>query len=258
MSALLQSQLQEGILHLQLQRPDAYNALSLELMDTLLNTLQQQMDNPDLRVVVISGSGRGFCAGHDLRQLTAQDEPAYHQQTFNRCAELMQAIVNFPLPVIASVHGVATAAGCQLVASCDLAICADSARFATPGVNIGLFCSTPMVALSRSLQSKHAMELLLTGELIDAERAAMMGLVNWVVAEAELASATQAKAALIAGKSRATLQLGKAAYRRQQALPLAQAYQLCSQTMVENLQLADAKEGIDAFLHKRPPQWQHR
>ncbi|PSL13181.1 enoyl-CoA hydratase/carnithine racemase [Marinobacterium halophilum] len=248
----------EGVATLTLSRPDAYNSLSLELMQALHSELDAIADDTNVRCVVIRGAGKGFCAGHDLKQMLGEGEEAYYRCTFETCSQLMQRIVSLPVPVIAQVHGVATAAGCQLVASADLAIAADTARFATPGVNIGLFCSTPMVALSRAVQPKHAMELLLTGDLINAQRACDMGLINQQVPAAELEQAVATLAAKIASKSRHTLQIGKQAFYRQRELPLAEAYAVCSEVMVDNMQTPDAQEGIDAFIGKRTPHWQHR
>ncbi|GAA0687550.1 enoyl-CoA hydratase [Marinobacterium maritimum] len=256
--SLLQRQDHEGVATLTLSRPDAYNSLSLELMQALHAELDSIADDLAVRCVVIRGAGKGFCAGHDLKQMLGEGEESYYRCTFETCSGLMQRIVNLPVPVIAQVHGVATAAGCQLVASADLAVAADNARFATPGVNIGLFCSTPMVALSRAVQPKHAMELLLTGELIDAQRAFDMGLINQQVPEAELDSAVATLAAKIASKSRKTLQIGKQAFYRQRELPLAEAYAHCSEVMVGNMLTDDAQEGIDAFINKRKPEWTHR
>lgn len=249
---------QDGVCTLTLNRPNAYNALSIEAMDALADKLTQIAVDDSVRVVMIRGQGRGFCAGHDLKQIMASPEEEFHSLTFTRCSELMQQIVNLPVPVIAEVTGIATAAGCQLVASCDLAVAADNSRFATPGVNIGLFCSTPMVALSRTVAPKHALEMLYLGEMIDARHAEQMGLVNWVVPREELAAFTMDKARKIAAKSRATLTLGKRAYHAQKELPLAEAYAHCSKVMVENLQLEDAREGIEAFVEKRKPEWKHR
>lgn len=256
--SLLERQDHEGVATLTLSRPDAYNSLSMELMQALHAELDKIADDLSVRCVIIKGSGRGFCAGHDLKQMLGEGEEEYYRCTFNTCAELMQRIVHLPIPVIAQVHGVATAAGCQLVATADLAVAADNARFATPGVNIGLFCSTPMVALSRALAPKHAMELLLTGELISADRAYEIGLVNRLAPEAELDQVTADLAARIASKSRRTLQIGKQAFQRQRELPLADAYAVCSEVMVENMLTADAQEGIDAFINKRRPEWTHR
>ncbi len=256
--SLLARQDHEGVATLTLSRPDAYNSLSLELMQALHAELDTIADDLSVRCVVIRGAGKGFCAGHDLKQMLGEGEEAYYRCTFETCSKLMQRIVSLPVPVIAQVHGVATAAGCQLVASADLAVAADNARFATPGVNIGLFCSTPMVALSRAVQPKHAMELLLTGELINAQRAFDMGLINQQVPETELDAAVATLATKIASKSRKTLQIGKQAFYRQRELPLADAYEFCSEVMVGNMLTDDAQEGIDAFIHKRKPEWSHR
>ncbi|RDE24881.1 enoyl-CoA hydratase [Motiliproteus coralliicola] len=252
---LVSLKVEQGVAWITMERGQAYNALSDELMDQLTHQLQRLAQQPQAKVVVIRGAGRGFCAGHDLKQLTQDQDKQRQQRTFERCATLMQTLVNLPQPVIAQVHGIATAAGCQLVASCDLAVAEDSARFATPGVNIGLFCSTPMVALTRSLAPKHAMEMLLTGEMIDAERAHQIGLINRVV-EAEQLQATVAELAQsIAAKSGYCVQTGKQAFYRQLNQPLANAYEDCSQVMSCNLQHQDAIEGIDAFLAKRKPTW---
>jgi enoyl-CoA hydratase/carnithine racemase len=206
-------------------------------------------------VVVIGGAGPAFCAGHDLRELRSRPERAAYRATFELCSRLMTRIVRLPRPVIARVHGVATAAGCQLVASCDLAVAAATARFATPGVNIGLFCSTPMVALSRVVGRKAAMEMLLTGELIDAARAHTLGLVNRVVPDAELDAAVAALAGQIAAKSPLTLAIGKEAFYRQAEMGLDDAYTYVSEVMTRNMLARDAAEGIDAFLDKRAPVW---
>lgn len=256
--SLLERQDQAGVATLTLSRPDAYNSLSLELMQALHAELDSIADDITVRCVVIRGSGKGFCAGHDLKQMLGEGEEEYYRCTFDTCSRLMQRVVSLPVPVIAQVHGVATAAGCQLVASADMAVAADNARFATPGVNIGLFCSTPMVALSRAVQPKHAMELLLTGDLINAQRAFDIGLINQLVPEAELEAAVDTLAAKIASKSRKTLQIGKQAFYRQRELPLSEAYEYCSEVMVGNMLIDDAQEGIDAFINKRKPEWKHR
>lgn len=248
----------DGICTLILNRSDAYNSLSMELMQALIATFDVIAQDESLRVVVLKGSGRGFCSGHDLKQMLAEGEEAYYACTFNTCSELMQRIVNLPIPVIAQVHGVATAAGCQLVASCDLAVAASDARFATPGVNIGLFCSTPMVALTRAVAPKHAMEMLLLGEMLSAQRAYEIGLVNAVVNAQELDSTTSALAGKIASRSRKAVSIGKQAFYRQLDKPLADAYRECSQVMTGNMLTEDAGEGIDAFIAKRKPVWRHR
>ncbi|MBR9867092.1 MAG: enoyl-CoA hydratase [Oceanospirillales bacterium] len=248
----------DGICTLTLNRPEAYNSLSMELMQALISTFDAIAEDNSVRVVVLQGSGRGFCSGHDLKQMLGEGEEAYYQCTFETCSTLMQRIVNLPVPVIAQVHGVATAAGCQLVASCDLAVASDTSRFATPGVNIGLFCSTPMVALSRSVSKKHAMEMLLLGDMISAAKAAEIGLLNWVVPEESLRQKALEVAGKIAASSRKAISIGKQAYVRQIDKPLEEAYIECSRVMTENMLTHDAGEGIDAFIHKRKPEWQHR
>ncbi|HVC60795.1 MAG TPA: enoyl-CoA hydratase [Acetobacteraceae bacterium] len=244
-----------GVAWLTLNRPAARNALSLALMQALDAELAAIAGDAAVNVVVIGGAGPAFCSGHDLRELRAQPGHAAYQAVFALCSRLMQRIVGLPKPVIARVHGVATAAGCQLVASCDLAVAADTARFATPGVNLGLFCSTPMVALSRAVGRKAAMEMLLTGDLVGAARARELGLVNRVVPESGLDAAVAALAGQIAGKSPLTLAIGKAAFYRQAELPLEDAYAYASEVMVRNMLARDAAEGIDAFLDKRAPVW---
>jgi enoyl-CoA hydratase/carnithine racemase len=245
----------DGVAWLTLNRPRARNALSMALMQALDAELVAIAEDEAAKVVVIAGAGPGFCSGHDLREMRAEPRRTAYEALFAQCATLMQRIVRLPKPVIARVHGVATAAGCQLVASCDLAVAADTARFATPGVNLGLFCSTPMVALSRNVGRKAAMEMLLTGDLVDAARARELGLVNRVVPETELDAAVADLASRIAGKSPLTLAIGKAAFYRQAELPLAEAYAYASDVMVRNMLARDAQEGIDAFLQKRAPVW---
>jgi enoyl-CoA hydratase/carnithine racemase len=240
---------------LTLNRPGARNALSIALMQTLLSELLAISRDPAVKVVVISGAGAAFCAGHDLRELRARPEHANYQATFELCSRLMTTIVRLSKPVIAAVHGMATAAGCQLVASCDLAVAAETARFATPGVNIGLFCSTPMVALSRAIGRKAAMEMLLTGEPITAASACALGLVNRVVPPAELDAAVSALATTIVAKSPLTLAIGKEAFYRQAEMGLDEAYAYTAAVMTRNMMARDAAEGIDAFLAKRQPVW---
>ena len=245
----------EGVAWLTLNRPAARNALSLGLMTALETALAAIAEDAAVKVVVIAGAGPAFCAGHDLREMRAEPKREAYAALFTQCSRLMTAIVRLPKPVIARVHGVATAAGCQLVASCDLALAAESARFATPGVNIGLFCSTPMVALSRAVPRKMAMEMLLTGELISAARAREIGLVNRVVPEAALDAETTALAAQIAAKSPLTLAIGKEAFYRQVEMELDAAYAYAAETMTRNMLARDAEAGIDAFLGKRQPVW---
>jgi enoyl-CoA hydratase/carnithine racemase len=247
-----------GGLRLTLNRPDARNALSAALMSALLEALSRAATDPLARVVVIAGAGPAFCAGHDLREMRADQRRETYERLFAQCSELMLAIVRLPKPVIAEVHGVATAAGCQLVATCDLAVAAEDARFATPGVNIGLFCSTPMVALTRAIGRKAAMEMLLTGKLIDAETARAIGLVNRVVPREGLRDAVDGLARDIAGKSALTVKIGKEAFYRQAELDLAAAYRYAAEVMTTNMLARDAGEGIDAFLAKRVPIWHDR
>ena len=245
----------EGVATLRLNRPRSYNALSADLMHALHQTLDAIATDESVRVVVVAGAGKGFCAGHDLRELRARPERAAYEALFNACSALMQRIVSLPKPVIARVHGIATAAGCQLVASCDLAVAARSARFAVPGVNIGLFCSTPMVALSRAVGRKAAMEMLLTGDLVDAQTAQRFGLVNRVTEEDSLDAETFALARQIASKSPLTLAIGKEAFYRQAEMDLADAYRYASEVMTRNMLARDAEIGIDALLAKTSPQW---
>jgi enoyl-CoA hydratase/carnithine racemase len=258
-SPVLRAQPAAGVVRLTLNRPRAYNSLSVGLMTALqaeLDAIKAARDS--VKVVIIAANGPGFCAGHDLKEVRANPGRQQYEALFRQCSMLMQSVVALPQPVIAQVHGVASAAGCQLVASCDLAVAADSARFSTPGVNIGLFCSTPMVALSRNMSRKHAMEMLLTGDLLPAARAAEIGLVNRVVPEAGLADAALALAQQIAAKSPLTVKIGKEAFYRQNEMPLAQAYDYASRVMTENMLARDAEEGIDAFIEKRDPKWEGR
>jgi len=248
----------DGIARLTLNRPAQRNALSLELMAALQLHLEAIARDDMVKVVVIAAAGPGFCAGHDLREMRANPSRQHYERTFKACSDLMLSISRLPKPVIARVHGIATAAGCQLVATCDLAVAAETARFATPGINIGLFCSTPMVALSRAVSRKQAMEMLLTGDLVPAERAREAGLVNRVVPEAELDAAVTALARQIAGKSPLILKIGKEAFYRQAELGLQEAYAYASEVMTRNMLAHDAEEGIDAFLEKRPPHWEGR
>lgn len=248
----------DGVATLTLNRPAARNALSLGLMAALTDTLDAIAADPAVRVVVLAGAGPVFCAGHDLKEMRAAPDRDSYATVFGRCSALMQTIVRLPKPVIAKVHGMATAAGCQLVATCDLAVAGTSARFATPGVQIGLFCSTPMVALSRAVGRKAAMEMLLTGDAVPADRAREIGLVNRVVADEALTEETDALARAIAGRSTLTVSIGKEAFYRQAELDLAGAYDYASEVMTRNMLARDAAEGIDAFLAKRPPVWQDR
>ena len=238
-----------------MNRPERRNALSLVHMEELIDCLKAIGQNHEAAVVVLCGNGPAFCAGHDLSEMIGQ-EPSFYRHIFAVCCELMEMIQTIPQPVIAQVHGIATAAGCQLVATCDLAVAAEEARFATPGVKIGLFCSTPMVALSRSVGRKKAMEMLLTGDLIPASEALATGLVNKVVPAAELESATRALAEKIAAASPLVVGVGKQAFYRQLEMPQHQAYDYAMEVMSFNATFADAQEGMCAFLEKRHPHWQ--
>jgi enoyl-CoA hydratase/carnithine racemase len=244
-----------AVARISLNRPQRRNALSLELMQELTAALRAAESTPDVRVIVLAGAGVAFSSGHDLGEMVGRD-PEDYQRLFDVCTELMQTVHDVPQPVVASVHGVATAAGCQLVATCDLAVAAQSARFGTPGVRIGLFCSTPMVPLTRAVGRKRAMQMLLTGELIDAHTACEWGLVNSVVPDSELDAAVAALVARIADASPVTVGLGKRAFYDQIDLPEAGAYQLTQSVMAANARLGDAQEGISAFLEKRPPVWE--
>jgi enoyl-CoA hydratase/carnithine racemase len=250
-----------AVLTLTLNRPEARNALSEGLMAALQSHLDDVAHDNSVRAVIVAANGPAFCAGHDLKEMTPHRQDYdkgrdYFNRLLKHCAWLMQTIVRFPKPVIAQVHGIATAAGCQLVASCDLAVAADDARFATPGVNIGLFCSTPMVALSRNVERKHAMEMLLTGDMVDAARAREIGLINRVVPAAALAAETMKLAQHIASKSRVSIAIGKEAFYHQLEMGLSNAYAFASEAMTRNMLEADAKEGIGAFIEKREPKWQ--
>ncbi len=249
---------EDGIVSLTLNRPAARNALSVALMSEMQAALDAVASDRSARVVVIAGAGPGFCAGHDLREIRANPGRHHYEAVFAQCSRLMSSIVKLPQPVIARVHGIASAAGCQLVASCDLAVAAEEARFVTPGVNIGLFCSTPMVALSRAVGRKQAMEMLLTGELIGAEQARQWGLVNRVVPAAQLDDTVRSLARGIAAKSPLALAIGKEAFYRQAELGLDAAYAYASEVMTRNMLAHDAAEGIDAFLQKRAPRWEGR
>ncbi|MCJ2053758.1 enoyl-CoA hydratase [Methylobacterium sp. J-070] len=246
----------DGVATLTLNRPQARNALSMALMGALQDQLDAIREDPGVRAVVLGGAGPAFCAGHDLKEMRADPSREATEAVFRTCARLMLSIARLPQPVIARVHGIATAAGCQLVATCDLAICADTARFATPGVQIGLFCSTPMVALSRAVPRKAALEMLLVGEPIEAAEALRIGLVNRVVPATELNAAVSALATRIAGKARRVLAIGKEAFGRQIEMGLEEAYGYTAEVMTRNMAMADAREGIDAFLAKRPPRWE--
>lgn len=258
---LLRDRDADHILRLTLNDPDRRNALSEGMLTALEEAFDEAGADPSVRVVVLAANGPAFCAGHDLKELTAgranaDRGRAYFTRVMTQCSGVMQGIVNCPKPVIAEVAGIATAAGCQLVASCDLAVAAETARFSTPGVHIGLFCSTPMVALSRNLGNKHAMEMLLTGEMVPANRAEATGLLNKVVAPDAVRHTTMEMARKIASKSGMTLATGKPAYYAQREMPLADAYAYATRVMVENMLSRDAEEGIGAFIEKRAARWQ--
>jgi enoyl-CoA hydratase/carnithine racemase len=260
MSERLLKSLEGGVMRLTLNDAATRNSLSEAMMADLQAALDQASADRAVRAIVLAALGPAFSSGHNLKEIIAHRADAdkgasYFAQLFSDCARLMLSIVRSPKPVIAEVAGLASAAGCQLVASCDLAIAADTARFCTPGVNIGLFCSTPMVALSRNVMPKHAMEMLLTGDVIDADEAARIGLVNHVVPANALGEAVDALARKIASKSLATVKIGKQAFYRQRDLPLEEAYAYTAKVMTENLLQRDAEEGISAFIAKRPPVW---
>jgi len=246
------------IARLVLNRPERRNALSLDVMIEMLRALDVVAGDETARVLVIEGRGPAFSAGHDLAEMESNRDPAFYEELFATCVRLMTRVHELPQPVIAKVHGVATAAGCQLVAACDLAVAADDARFATPGVNIGLFCSTPMVPVARSIGRKRALEMLFTGEMIDAPTACAWGLVNRVVPADRLDDEVNDLARRIAGASAYVLALGKRAFYAQDELPEDTAYDLAGRAMVENAQADDAHEGMRAFLEKRAPQWRNR
>src|SRR6056297_1647672 len=251
---------ENAVCHLHMNAPERLNALSEEMLEALQTQIESLQTDTSVRVVVISGAGKAFCAGHDLKQMTAGRQAedggkAYFKDLFDRCTSVMTGLQRLPQPVIAQVHGIATAAGCQLVASCDMAVAAEGTRFGVNGVNIGLFCSTPMVALSRNAPRKQVFEMLVTGEFITAARARDIGLVNRVVPAHELEAATHALADHIAGKLGSAVRIGKRAFYDQLPLPLDQAYELTGAVMVENMLDTDTNEGIEAFLEKRSPGW---
>jgi enoyl-CoA hydratase/carnithine racemase len=245
---------------LTLNRPKARNALSLEMIAALTKAITEVSEDKTVHAVILAANGPGFCAGHDLKEMTAHRSDddrgrAFYQETMRACATMMQAIVHSPKPFIAAVNGIATAAGCQLVATCDLAVASADAKFATPGVNIGLFCSTPMIALSRNVSRKHAMEMLLMGDMLPAEDARTYGLVNRVVPPERLIDEATLMAQQIADKSPLTVAIGKEAFYRQLEQPLADAYVYAADVMVKNMLARDAEEGIGAFIEKRAPVW---
>jgi enoyl-CoA hydratase/carnithine racemase len=244
-----------GVVVLTLNRPDAFNALSEDMLSALQAEFDQLAQDHTARVVIIAANGRAFCAGHDLKEMRAEPSTEYYQKLFTTCSELMVSLQKLPQPVIAQVHGTATAAGCQLVAMCDLAVAATSAKFAVSGVTLGLFCSTPAVAISRNMPRKRAMQLLLTGDFIDANAAMSYGLVNEVVEPQDLEQTTLALAKKILSKPSAAVTLGKQLFYKQVETTLDKAYELASQTMACNMMDPEALEGIQAFIDKRPPTW---
>ena len=258
--AILERRGTGAVAHLHMNAPERLNALSDEMITALQAEFDELRETSSVRAIVISGAGKAFCAGHDLKQMTAGRQnadggKAYFKDLFDRCAHMMQSIRTLPQPVIAQVHGIATAAGCQMVASCDLAVAAHGTRFGVNGVNIGLFCSTPMVALSRNIPRKQAFEMLTTGEFIETERAEALGLINRAVDPEQLERETFKMAEKIADKLGAAVKIGKSAFYEQMDMPLAGAYEFTGNVMVENMLYRDTEEGIAAFLEKRPPNW---
>lgn len=252
---VLRQTFQDGVAVLTLNRPRQFNALNGELLEALHAALDAMARDESVRVVILAGEGKAFCAGHDLREMRALPSQRDVEAIFASCSAMMQKLVALPQPVIAAVNGIATAAGCQLVAQCDLAVAAEEARFAVSGVNLGLFCSTPAVALSRNVGRKRAAEMLYTGDFIDAAQAAEWGLVNRVVPAGEVMDAAHALAARVLAKPRAAIALGKALFYRQLERPLAEAYADATCTIAANMDTDFAREGVDAFLEKRPPRW---
>ena len=259
--AILERRDTGSVAHLHMNHPEKLNALSDAMLAELASALAALREDRDIRVVILSGEGKAFCAGHDLKEMQAGRQAedggaAYFGDLFTRCASVMNAIRTLPQPVIARPHGIATAAGCQLVATCDLAIAAEGTRFGVNGVNIGLFCSTPMVALSRNIPRKQAFEMLTTGEFIDTDRAIDLGLINRAVPEDQLESATMELAETLASKLSSAVRIGKEAFYTQIEMPIEQAYTYTGQVMVENMMLRDTDEGISAFIEKRRPDWE--
>jgi enoyl-CoA hydratase/carnithine racemase len=255
---ILLTRVAEGVATLTLNRPRQYNALSSGMLTALQDALDAVEHDPAVRVVVIAGSGPAFCAGHDLKEMRAHPEKRFHDELFAQCSRVMLTLARIPQPVIARVHGIATAAGCQLVGACDLAVVADDARFAVSGINVGLFCATPSVALSRNVSRKRAMEMLVTGEFIDAATAREFGLVNRVVPIDQLDAEVKKLAGTIIAKSAVAIAMGKQLFYRQVEMGVEEAYELAAETMACNMMAEDAGEGIDAFMQKRPPVWKGR
>lgn len=248
----------QGITTLTLNRPQAYNALSEALLSALQAALEAIAQDASVRVVVLAGAGPAFCAGHDLKQMRAHPTKAYYDKLFAQCSKMMLTLMRLPQPVIARVHGIATAAGCQLVAQCDLAVASENAKFAVSGINVGLFCSTPSVPLGRNVTRKQAMEMLLTGDFVDAREAQARGLVNAVVPLDGLDEAVSALAQRIKAKSAVAVATGKKMFYKQMEMGIEGAYEYAAEMMACNMMAQDAGEGIDAFIEKRAPDWRHR
>ncbi len=251
----LTTEISDGIATLTLNRPKQYNALSVEVLDELQQALDRLAGDDSIRVVILAGSGKAFCAGHDLKEMRSSEDREFHQSLFDRCSRVMLAINSLPQPVIASVNGIATAAGCQLVAACDLAVASADARFAVSGINVGLFCSTPAVPLSRNMHRKQAMQMLLTGDFLDADTALQFGLINRVCPPDQLVAETRKLAEKIASKSPLAIRMGKKMFYEQLPMNLESAYRLAGGCMTCNMDSEDAREGIDAFIEKRKPVW---
>ena len=248
----------DGISRIKLNEPSSYNALSLDTLKSLIKIFNNLNNENKTKVIIIEGSGKGFCGGHDLKEINSLRGKTGYQKLFNLCSELMMNIINNKKPVIAKVHGAAFAAGCQLVATCDLALSTNDAIFATPGVNIGLFCSTPMVALSRNVNRKRTIKMLLTGEPITAKHAKEIGLINDYFENSKLEEEVLKLAKMIASKSHRVVKIGKRAFYKQLEMPLDKAYKYTSKVMCENMMTLDAKEGISAFIEKRTPNWKNK
>lgn len=245
----------QGITTLSLNQADQFNVLSMQMLDLLIQELENIKQDPSVRVLIIQAEGKAFCSGHNLKQMRQNPEHAYQLELFNRCGQFMQALLTLPQPVIAKVHGIATAAGCQLVAMCDLAIASEHAKFAVSGINVGLFCSTPAVALSRNVGRKKAFEMLVTGEFITAQQAQEWGLINHSVPAADLDKTVQDLAVKLCHKPAGSLAMGKQLFYQQLEQPISQAYTQAAQVMADNMMLADTQEGLDAFMQKRVPSW---
>ncbi len=250
-SLILQENCSSGIIKLTLNRPEQYIALSEALLSELSRALDDVRSNPTIRVVILAGAGKAFCGGHDLKEMRSRPDKIYYQDLFNRCGELMIKMIKLPQPIIAQVHGTATAAGCQLVANCDLAVASTEARFAVSGINLGLFCSTPSVPLSRNISRKQAFEMLMTGQFIDSLTAVRYGLINQTVDSNELPLAVLSLAESIASKPSESVRIGKTLFYKQLENNLSDAYTLASETMAYNMILDETKEGIDAFINKK-------